>query len=102
MEQEKLGAPSTQSGKGPASTEHLHGDVQTASCKEGASERVEQLKRENLEIQLEIEREAIKRENDEPKLQTIGKELAELVGMTADGIKWNLEKLKKVISEVLF
>lgn len=28
--------------------------------------------------QLEIEREAIKRENDEPKLQTIGKELAEL------------------------
>lgn len=57
MEQEKLGAPSTQSGKGPASTEHLHGDVQTASCKEGASERVEQLKRENLEIQLEIERE---------------------------------------------
>ena len=24
------------------------------------------------------------------------KELAELVGMTADGIKWNLEKLKKI------
>ena len=28
--------------------------------------------------QLEIEREAIKRENDKPKLEIIGKELAEL------------------------
>ena len=27
--------------------------------------------------------------------QVTRKELAELVGMTADGIKWNLEKLKK-------
>jgi len=43
--------------------------------------------------QLEIEREAIKRENDEPKLQTIGKELAELKEQEKSyKAKWQSEK----------
>ena len=43
--------------------------------------------------QLEIEREAIKRENDEPKLQQIGKELAELKEQESQyKAKWQNEK----------
>ena len=43
--------------------------------------------------QLEIEREAIKRENDEPKLQTIGKELAESKEQEKSyKAKWQSEK----------
>ena len=42
---------------------------------------------------VEIEREAIKRENDEPKLQTIGKELAELKEQEKSyKAKWQSEK----------
>ena len=44
-------------------------------------------------MQLEIEREAIKRENDGPKLKTIGKELAELTDQRAEfKSKWDSER----------
>lgn len=44
-------------------------------------------------MQLEIEREAIKRENDEAKLKTIGKELAELNEQRSDfKAKWESER----------
>lgn len=43
--------------------------------------------------QLEIEREAIKRENDKPKLEIIGKELAELKEVEKSfKAKWQSEK----------
>ena len=43
--------------------------------------------------QLEIEREAIKRENDKPKLEQIGKELAELKEQEKSyKAKWQSEK----------
>ena len=43
--------------------------------------------------QLEIEREAIKRENDKPKLEQIGKELAELKEQEkSHKAKWQSEK----------
>ena len=45
------------------------------------------------EKQLEIEREAIKREHDEPKLEQLNKEIAELLEQAADfRAKWQAEK----------
>ena len=41
--------------------------------------------------QLEIEREAIKRENDKPKLEIIGKELAELICKVKAKKKWRFD-----------
>lgn len=57
MEWEKLDAPSIQSGEESAGIESSHDSAQSVPSKEDTSERVEHLKRENLEIQLEIERE---------------------------------------------